>query len=97
MTILPWADCLNTGRCTYCLTRDLRDNCPAGSTCRICGGLLTRAQDELVPYDKAKDDKARGLGDERRRLYEDALSGTPAGDKKTIRAKSQDPKHYGPD
>eukprot|EP00972_Heterocapsa_arctica_P108161 15928234-Heterocapsa_arctica.AAC.1 len=61
MTIRPWADNLSNGRCTYCLTRDLRDICPVGPTCRICDELLTRAQDELVLYDKVKDDKARGI------------------------------------
>eukprot|EP00972_Heterocapsa_arctica_P057428 8474484-Heterocapsa_arctica.AAC.1 len=47
MTIRPWADNINNGRCTYCLKRGPRDICPVGATCRICDELSIRAQDEL--------------------------------------------------
>eukprot|EP00972_Heterocapsa_arctica_P017706 2617138-Heterocapsa_arctica.AAC.1 len=81
MTILPWANNLNKGRCKYCYTIDHHDICPIGAKCRVCSQPLIRAQEELVIYDATVDNTARGIGAEGRSLYVDVPPSTPADDK----------------
>eukprot|EP00972_Heterocapsa_arctica_P017787 2628146-Heterocapsa_arctica.AAC.1 len=45
MTILPWANNLNQGHCTYCWTLDHHDICPIGAKCALCSMPLVKAQD----------------------------------------------------
>eukprot|EP00972_Heterocapsa_arctica_P053939 7945235-Heterocapsa_arctica.AAC.1 len=48
MTIRPWADNLNAGRCLNCCERDHRTICPRGARCDICNDPLQIAQDNLM-------------------------------------------------
>eukprot|EP00972_Heterocapsa_arctica_P067887 10022061-Heterocapsa_arctica.AAC.1 len=64
MTVLPWARHLNHCRCSYCSAPDSHDLRRLPAQCTLCGSALIRAQDELVEYDAAVDNRLRGLGAE---------------------------------
>eukprot|EP00972_Heterocapsa_arctica_P043050 6347774-Heterocapsa_arctica.AAC.1 len=96
MTLRPWASNLNAARCPHCCEMDHHTICMVGMTCRHCGQILQRAQEDLSIYDQAIDDAARKRTSDRSSLYKAGPDGTPAS-KPPNRSKSQEPGNFGPD
>eukprot|EP00972_Heterocapsa_arctica_P039108 5758462-Heterocapsa_arctica.AAC.1 len=67
-----------------------------GTTCRRCGQVLQRAQEDLSVYNKDIDEAARKRTSDRSSLYKADPVDAPASSPPT-RSKSQDPGNFGSD